>query len=66
MAFYKDEYCVQCHECKKRCPLELQPTSRSKRDACGACGSLDLEHEGGEPFRLEALEVEEAEGASGP
>lgn len=38
LPFYKEEYCSQCNECTDRCPLKLQPTSRS-RDAYGVCGS---------------------------
>ncbi len=30
--------------------------------ACGACGSIDVELEGGDSFRLDAFEVEERDG----
>jgi len=50
LAFYKDEYCAHCYECRKRCPLEVAPSSKNRRDVCGVCGSeLSINDEIPEP-----------------
>jgi bidirectional [NiFe] hydrogenase diaphorase subunit len=38
LPFYNDEHCQACHECKKRCLIEMEPLSKRCREG-GTCGS---------------------------